>query len=234
MNPKGLVILILFMIAGLMAGAGVALAETVYLNSGESIKGKIVRIEDETLSIESEKGFGVIQIKRKDIVLIEFDEGERDFSRLFGVGYYHLAVPSNLSSQFNEYGLDALSLKMWLSQASAVDLLLGFYSAEVGASSEYTVLSVDIRYTSVFDRRGNFDLYWGGSGGILNVKDTSRGVEETGTRVMGFLGVEMFFSSMPNLGISSEIGIRSQSLGDSSVVNLSLTSFPTFSVRYYF
>jgi len=46
--------------------------------------------------------------------------------------------------------------------------------------------------------------------------------------------VEMFFSSMPNLGISSEIGIRSQSLGDSSVVNLSLTSFPTFSVRYYF
>lgn len=236
MNGKGILRFILLMIFGLLAGGGALLAETVYLNTGESIRGRIVRIEEDALSIESERGFGVIQIQRQDIVLIEFDEGERDFSRLFGIGYYHQAVPPGTVNQSLEYGLDAVSLKMWLSQTSSVDFLLGFYSAQSGASSEYTVLSVDIRYASVFDCRGHLDLYWGASGGFLNVKDTttSPNVEETGMRMTAFLGVEMFFSSMPNLGIASEIGIRSVTLGDNSIINLSMTTFPTFSVRYYF
>ena len=50
----------------------------------------------------------------------------------------------------------------------------------------------------------------------------------------GFIGVEMFFATLPGLGISSELGIGMQELGDRSTTNLSATTFPAFSVRYYY
>lgn len=212
--------------------ASPALAETVHLTTGESIKGRIVRADQETISIESDKGFGVLQISRADITLIEFDESERDLSRLVGIGYYHRATPSSVGAEATEYGLDALSLKMWLSRTDSVDLLVGFYNAEVASGTLFEVFSVDLRYASVFSRRGTLDLYWGGSVGYLNVTDktSGRNVEDTGTSFRGFLGVELFFLTLPNLGISSEIGIGYQTVGDSSTT----TTFPAFSIRYYF
>ncbi len=216
--------------------ASPALAETVHLNTGESIKGRIVRADQETISIESDKGFGVLQISRADITLIEFDESERDLSRLVGIGYYHRATPSSVGAEAAEYGLDALSLKMWLSRTDSVDLLVGFYNAEVASGTLFEVFSVDLRYASVFSHRGNLDLYWGGSVGYLNVTDrtSGRNVEDTGTSFRGFLGVELFFLTLPNLGISSEIGIGYQTVGERSTTNLSTTTFPAFSIRYYF
>lgn len=68
--------------------------------------------------------------------------------------------------------------------------------------------------------------------GYLNVTDktSGRNVEDTGTSFRGFLGVELFFLTLPNLGISSEIGIGYQTVGDSTTT----TTFPAFSIRYYF
>ena len=209
-------------------------AETVHLNTGESIKGKIVRVDPDSVSIESERGFGVIQIQRGDITLIEYDDNERDLSRLVGVGYYHRATPNSVSSSAAEYGVDALSLKMWFGDRDSVDLQLGFYSADDSAGTVYEVLSVDLRYASVFQRRASLDVYWGASLGFLSVTDRANGVDDTGQSLRAFLGVEFFFVTLPNVGISSEISVGSQSVGNSSTTNLSTTTFPAFSIRYYF
>lgn len=217
-------------------GAVPAQAETVHLKTGEIIKGRIVRVDQDTLSIESDKGFGVIQVQRSDITLIEYEETERDPSRLVGVGYYHRVNPGNAVASAAEYGVDALSVKMWLSSTDSVDLQLGFYSADTDAGSIYEVFSVDVRYANVFQRRGGVDVYWGASAGYLNVTDktTTPAIEDTGYRLRAFLGLELFFVSLPNVGISSEIGIGSQTVGETTITNLSTTTFPSFSIRYYF
>jgi hypothetical protein len=213
-----------------------ARAETVHLNTGESIKGKIVRSDADSVSIESDKGFGVIQIKRSDITLIEFDQNERDLSRLVGIGYYHRATPSSVSSQASEYGVDALSLKMWMSKFDSVELQLGYFGATTSGVKTFEVFSVDVRYADVFKRTAGLDVYWGGSLGYLNVTDytSGRNIKGTGYSYRAFLGLEMFFLTLPNVGISSELSVGSQSVGDSSTTNLSTTTFPAFSIRYYF
>ncbi len=126
---------------------------------------------------------------------------------------------------------------MWLSQEDSVELQLGFYSSDTGGTTVFEVFSLDLRYANVFKRDANLDLYWGASVGYLNVTDQTVGrsvVEETGTSARLFLGVELFFVSLPNLGISSEIGVGTQSVGENNVTNISTTTFPAFSIRYYF
>jgi hypothetical protein len=217
-------------------GATPAHAEIVHLTTGESIKGKIVRVDADTISVESDKGYGVIQIKRSDITLIEFDQTQRDLSRLVGLGYYHRATPSSVGAQAAEYGVDALSLKMYLTNLDWVDLQLGYYNNSDASGALFKVLSFDVRYGRIFKREANLDLYYGASVGYLSVTDKTlgRNVQGTGYSARGFLGVELFFVSLPNLGISSEISVGTQSVGKTSTTNLSTTTFPAFSIRYYF
>ena len=211
-------------------------AETVHLNSGESIEGKIIRVEAESISVESSKGFGVIHVNRSDISLIEFDQKSRGMSRKIGIGYYHRSSPSSVGAISAEYGVDALSMKMWLSDTDSVDIQLGFYSFDDSVQTKFSVFSLDARYAMVFTRKSNLDVYMGGSVGYLNVKDTTlnRNVSDTGTSLRAFLGVEMFFVTLPNLGISSEIGLGFQTVGNVNTTNLSTTTFPSFSIRYYY
>lgn len=220
----------------LVLAAASAAAETVHLNTGESIKGTIVGSDEDTITIESAQGFGTIRVERSEIVLIEFDENERDLSRRLGLGYYHRTVPADLDAGSTEYGTDGLSLKMWLDRDSAMEMLVGFYSAAFKGETTYEVFSLDLRYSSVVKRRGNLDLYLGGSVGYLNVTDRRGGadIEETGSSLRGFAGTEIFFDRLPDLGISAEISVGSQQVGDRSVTNLSATPFPSFAVRYYF
>ncbi len=213
-----------------------ARAETVHLNSGETVTGRIVRVDEQTLSIESDKGFGVLQIDRGDIALIEFDETERDPSGRVGVGYVHRSTPSSVGAQAAEYGTDSLSLKMWLNEHESVDLLVGFYSASVSDEEILEVFTIDLRFASVFSRRANLDLYWGVSVGYLDVTDRTAGRDfsDSGSRFSFFLGSELFFATLPDLGFSAEIGVGGQSVGEREVTNISTTTFPTFSLRYYY
>ncbi|MDH4246512.1 MAG: hypothetical protein OEW39_01695 [Deltaproteobacteria bacterium] len=211
--------------------------ETLYLTSGESIQGRIIRVDDQSITIESDKGFGTFQIKRKEILLIEFEEaGTRDLSRRLGMGYFHRNTPPGVGLSGMEYGVDALSFKMWLNPRNAVDVLLGFYSASDNDQKVLEVFSLELRFLNVFSRRSNLDLYWGGGLGLLNVTDNtlSQNWSGSGSSARIFLGVEMFLNSLPNLGISAELGLGSQSVGSRSVTNITTSSFPTFSMRYYY
>ncbi len=211
--------------------AATAQAETVYLKTGEVIKGKIVRADAGTISVDTEKGFGVIQIKRDDIIEIEFDQNARDISRFFGVGYYHRVMPLRLEALGLVYGQDAISLKMWFGANSAFELLFGFYSASGSGGASYDVLSLEVRYMKVFTRRARLDMYWGAGGGILDVTDSSTGLSDSGTTLEAFLGAESHISTMPNLTISTEIALVIQEVGS----NVSSTVIsPSVVMRYYF
>lgn len=220
----------------LLLAATPALGETVHLVTGESISGRIIRTDDQTISIESDKGYGVIQVAKSDVILVEYDNKKRDPSRTLGIGYYHRSTPSSATAAATEYGVDAVSLKYWLSSLDSMDLQWGYYSAQKDGDSILEIFSLDVRYAHVFERRGNLDVYWGGSGGLLSVQDktTSPKVDDSGMRFRLFVGVEVFFVSLPNLGVSGEIGFGTQTIGKTTITDLSTTTFPTFAVHYYF
>jgi len=227
----------ILLLAGLLIVAGLAQGETIRLASGDSIRGKIIRVDNDSISVESEKGYGVLQIKRSEITLIEFEGATRDPQRTMGLGYFHRSTPNTTSAQSVEYGVDSISLKFWMSETFSLDLLLGFFSHEQGGAKVFEVFSFETRLATVFSRQSSLDFYYGISLGYLDVVDNSDAAapfEDSGSSWQVFLGGEVFFVTMPNLGISAEIGFGSQSVGDREITNISTTTFPSFSMRYYF
>ncbi len=216
--------------------AGQAYGETIHLTSGEIIKGRIVAVEEDVISIESEKGFGVLQIQKSDIILIEYDTAERDPSKTVGIGYLHRTTPQSSGGEALEFGVDAVSLKFWMNSFTSIDFLVGFFDSDLGGNKKFEVFSFDIRLATVVKRQSQLDLYWGGSIGFISVTDTTgtNAIDDSGQTFRVFGGVEIFFLTLPNLGIAAEIGFGSQTVGDRQVTNISTTTFPTFSMRYYF
>ena len=211
-------------------------AETVHLTSGEVIKGRIVGIEEDVVSIESERGFGVIQIQKTEITLIEYDEVMRNPDRNIGIGYFHRVNPNPAGGEAVEFGLDAFSLKYWLSSHTSLDFLVGFFSSELSGTKEFEVFSFDVRWAQVFKRQAQLDLYYGASVGFLSVTDNTGAtpIDDSGQTLQVFLGAEIFFVTLPSLGISAELGIGTQKVGERKITNISTSTFPAFSMRYYF
>lgn len=226
----------LFLILLLGFWAGPVSGEVIHLFTGERITGRIVQVEEDSLSVESTKGFGVIQIPKNEISLIEFEKAQRNLERKMGFGYYHRTTPNTQDGSALEYAVDSFSVKYWLSPWAALDFLVGFFNYDQSGTTQFEVYSVEIRYLRVFDRKTQFDFYWGLSGGWLTVIDNTLAtpIDDTGTTYRGFLGAEVFFLSMPGLGFSAEVGIGSQSVGEREITSISTTTFPTFSMRYYF
>ena len=226
----------LWLAAGLLLLATPVIGETVHLSSGEVIEGRIVGVEEDIISVESERGFGVLQIRKADIILIEYEKAKRNPDNTIGIGYLHRTNPNTAGGTAVEYGVDALSLKFWLSSETSVDFLLGFFSAETSGSTEFEVFSFDMRIANVFKRQAQLDLYWGASAGFISVTDTtgSTAIDDSGETLSVFVGAELFLLTVPNLGISGEIGLVTQSVGSRTTTNISTATFPAFSIRYYF
>ncbi len=207
-------------------------AETVHLNSGESLNGQIQGMDDNTLTLESDRKFGVsqgvLQIDREDIRLIEFEDSPRDLSRKFGVGYYHQGVVAE------EFNIGAASIKYWLNPTDAVDMLVGYGGTTDGSDKIKEIFHLEMRFTRVMLREGNQDIYWGGGLGFISVNDKETNTDDTGTTARALLGMEFFFVTLPNLGVSAELGVTNQSVGGRTSFGIFSTGFPTMSVRYYF
>lgn len=225
----------LAVLAALCFNEPLARAETVYLSTGEVIQGKIIRVDDNTVSVESDRGYGVIQLNKSDIILIEYENKNRDPSRTVGMGYFYRSAPV-VPSATTDYGLNALSFKYWMSAKDSIGALFGYYNASTSSSTQLQVFSFDLRYANVLQRRGMLDVYWGGSIGVLSVNDQVSGnnINTSGTRAGLFVGTEIFFVSLPNLGVSTEVGFYTQTIGSRVVTDLSAGSYPTIAVHYYF
>ncbi|MBF0286553.1 MAG: hypothetical protein HQM14_01930 [SAR324 cluster bacterium] len=217
------VILIMFFLF-----ASNAYAAKIHLNSGESLSGKIQGMDDQTLSLESDRGFGVLQIDKADMRLIEFDGNQRDLSRKFGLGYYQKNPVAE------EFSIGSASLKYWLNSTDAVDMLIGYGGTIEGGDKLEEIFSLEVRFTKVVLQEGNHDVYWGGGLGFISVTDEETRTDDTGITLRGLLGVEFFFVSYPNLGVSAELGVSNQTVGDRTSMGVFSAGFPTMAVRYYF
>ena len=235
-------------------GAASLRAETIYLRGGDVIRGTIVAADAESIQVRSERGFGTIRLRKQDIELIAYDEGRQVASGTIGIGYQHHPQPTSLSGQLAQFGVDALSIKSWLNAKTALDYQIGFFNSLQDNERRLEVFSMEVRLLRVVHRRGHFDLYMGASAGYISVYDASEAqptnastttTETDSDTVEGVFdaagntfkvvgGVEIFLPSLHELGLAAELGVVLQQLGGRKITNLSTSSFPAFSVRYYF
>ena len=198
--------LILFLTIILFASA--ASADTLRLNSGESLEGKIRLMDENTLYLESKLTSKELKIDRADLNIIEFDSSARSFARRIGFGIFYR--PNG-----NE---ENLSVKNWLSSDDSAELLVGYNS---GSQDTF---GVELRYSKVFMVEGTNDLYYGAGLGIVSKSS------ERGTALRFFSGNEFFPRGSPNLGISIELGVLSQQ----GISSASQGFYNAFAARYYF
>ena len=183
-------------------------AETLRLNSGESLEGKIRIMDEKTLYIESNLTAQELKIDRADLGLIEFDTSGRSLARRIGIGF-HYRLNGNEEN---------LSVKNWISETDSAELMVGYSSGLVNT------FGFELRYARVFKVEGTSDLFYGAGTGIIS-KDSKRG-----TAFRFFSGGEFFPRSSPNFGISLELGVlRKQGLDDDTQ-----GFYNAISARYYF
>ena len=183
-------------------------AETLRLNSGESLEGKIRIMNEKTLFLESNLTAQELKIDRADLSLIEFDSTGRSLARRIGIGFHYRPNGNEVN----------LSIKNWLSEIDSAELMVGYSSG-----SEDT-FAFELRYARVFKVEGTSDLFYGAGTGLIS-KDSKRG-----TAFRFFSGSEIFPKSSPNFAVSLELGVLSkQGLGDDSQ-----TFYNAISARYYF
>ena len=84
-------------------------AETLRLNSGETLKGRIRAMDEQVLYLDSELTSQQLKVERSDIRLIEFDEVLRSMTRRLGLGLFYRPNGS----------VEEISVKNWLSQTDA-------------------------------------------------------------------------------------------------------------------
>ena len=198
----------IFLMLTMLLFAIPASAETLRLNSGESLEGKIRIMDEKTLFLESNLTAQELKIDRVDLSLIEFDTSGRSLARRIGIGFHYR--PSG-----NE---ENLSLKNWLSAVDSAELLVGYSSGAVNT------FGVELRYARVFKVEGSSDLFYGAGTGIIS-KESKRG-----TAFRFFSGSEIFPRSSPNFGIALELGVlRQQGVGD-----VTQGFYNAISARYYF
>ena len=183
-------------------------AETISLNSGESLEGKIRIMDEKTLFLESNLTAQELKIDRADLSLIEFDNSGRSLVRRIGIGFYYR--PNG-----NE---ENLSIKNWLSEIDSAELMVGYSSGSVNT------FGFELRYARVFKVEGMSDLFYGLGTGIIS-KESKRG-----TAFRFFSGSEFFPRSSPNFGISLELGVLSQQGLDNDTQGF----YNAISARYYF
>lgn len=230
MKRSCLLVLVLLLLAGLFE----LHAAVIHLHTGESLQGRIRQMDDTTLTLESNSGFGVLQIEKAQIRLIEFEGQKQDFTRKIGLGYYQRGLATNGKGKAEEYSIGALSLKYWTSHTDAVQLQMGYAGTSQGSEKLLEIVQIDARYSQVMIQEGNQNIYWGAGMGYLGVVDDDVELDDNGLNIQGFLGIEIFLATLPNLGISGEIGVISQNVGDRRSFALFNSGFPTLAVHYYF
>ena len=164
-------------------------AATLRLNSGESLEGKINKMDANTLFLESNLTAQELKIERGNLSLIEFDTTERSLARRIGIGFHYR--PNG-----NE---ETISIKNWLSTSDSAGLMVGYRAGSVDS------FSIEGRYARVFKIEGTNDLFYGAGTGIVS-NESNR---ETLFRI--FSGTEFFPQTSPNFGITLEFGIFRQS-----------------------
>lgn len=140
-----------------------------------------------------------------------------------------LGFNSQLSSIDNTFfNTQAISLKYWTNSRLCIQGLLGVMmddrmdEVDFGGKVLYNI-----------KQEQNMNVYAGGGVGIANV-DPDPGDSDTALFVSGILGVEFFLSGLPNLGFSTELGLKFYNSDDFDAVGTDADTFMEAGIHYYF
>lgn len=205
----------------------------IYLKNGEIIHGIINQFTNEIVTIESATGHGLLQLPTSSINFITSKKSRMVLNQRNAIGYIQKKSTLNSGGGSRTYNSDQLSLKFFFDKELFGNALLAYGNASY-SGNDLSIFAVSYRMGMIFKKIQDINLYYGGFLGFMEIKDDSRGINGSGTTMGVFLGAEIFFASLPNFGFSGEIGYETQSAGSYSATDLSISSFPTFSIHYYF
>lgn len=143
----------------------------------------------------------------------------KDLKGNLGIGF---------NSQFSPQDVDSLSGKYWINNELAVQGLLGFnYS---NASDE-----LDMGGKVYFKIKDEENLHVDAIAGLGFARvDPDKGSAETATWINVGIGIEYFFSGLPNLGFSTEVGFTIMDYDDDTSFGTTADSFVGAGIHYYF
>lgn len=205
----------------------------IYLKNGEVIEGIVTQFTNEFLTIESPEGYGVLQIPISSVNFMTAGQSSIDLNQRDAFGYVQRRSTLDSSAGLTTYTTNQISYKFFLDKEMFGNVLLAYGNASYSGKS-LQLLAADYRMGLIFKREQNVLFYYGGSLGYMQIKDDTQNVDGSGTGFGAFVGAEIFFHSLPNFGFSGEIGYSTKKAGKYESSDLSISSFPAFSVHYYF
>ena len=132
------------------------------------------------------------------------------------------------NSQLSPQGVDSLSAQYWINNELSVQGILGFrYSDE----SDEIDLGGKVHFKIKDEENLHVDVIAGI--GFAQV-DPDVGSSETATWIGAGVGIEYFFSGLPNLGFSTEVGIALLDFDDSTTFGTVADTFVGAGIHYYF
>ena len=185
-------------------------AETVHLNDGSTLRGDIRGMDDQTVILESPLTAQELKVERADIGIIEFESSSRSLVRRLGLGLIYR--PST--------GEEQLSLKNWLDEANALELVIRYINKSSSANSRF---NLEGRLSHVYLAKSRFDLFVGGGLGFASSGS------DRGTILKVFSGAEFFMISLPDFSLGVELGFINR-----SKVDQEQGIYNAFDARYYF
>jgi hypothetical protein len=138
----------------------------------------------------------------------------------------HLGLGFN--SQLSPQGVDAFSAKFWLNNELCVQGILGFRYTDDADEMDF---GGKVHFKIKDEENLHVDVIAGLGFAYVN---PDRGSSDTATWMSGGMGVEYFFSGLPNLGFSTEIGFSLIDYDDDTSVGTTADTFVGAGIHYYF
>lgn len=143
----------------------------------------------------------------------------KDLGGKLGVGF---------NSQLTARDVSSISAKYWISDDLGAQGILGFYSDD-----DYN--EFDMAGKILFKLKDEENLHVDAFGALGFTRyEYDDGDDDSGISMAGGLAIEFFFSGLPNLGFSSEVGLAFSDISDNSSFKTTSDTFITAGIHYYF
>jgi len=153
------------------------------------------------------------------LVILAVPAFAKDLKGNLGIGY---------NAQFSPEDLESLSGKYWINNEIAVQGLLGFKFSD---SSD----DLDLGGKLYFKIKDEENLHVDAIAGLgYSRVDPDKGNTNTGAWINVGVGIEYFFSGLPNLGFSTEVGLTFTDYDDDDSFGTTADSFVGAGIHYYF
>lgn len=165
------------------------------------------------------KIFKLLPVVCMCILLVAGTVSAKDLKGQVGVGF---------NSQLSQEGMDSLSAKYWLNNDLGFQGIFGFTFSD---NYDEIDMGGKVMYKLIDEK----NMYVAGIGGLgISHVDPDRGDDDTGWWLSGGVGLEYFFSGLPNLGFSTEVSIVFSDYRDNSSFNTSADTAVSAGIHYYF